>query len=459
MNKELRLSILFSLFLVTHLSAQPPSLSTYTITQSGRLTFAYTNCFLNRSCYTKQAFTKTEIPPLVITEAGTQYYFLVDGRKSVLWSSAIQPGEKGSVDLKKGSTRPFTLTRPYIHEANFDPAKLMFNWKRNYHAIYSGHLLYNAVGEKLFIGFCHGENKNEITTRTCTEAIGSQALQNTIQPNMPISCSDSATWSGGKPYRDGWDVYNGILSAVWIPVVGPPGDPNAISSTSTDIGPIAWPSMAYMTPDSIKTTAGLRHPSSILVGDSIYIFYMEAGIYKGLTPSVEGRQGGVKLLRVHKDSALSPHRYQTYYSSSKGGTDAWNPSLPPGFTKETMLQYATVKGPPSTDILDDDSRTGDVVRFSVAKVRGTDYFIGVEEYRTWNDPSYHLALRTSTDLRHWSPRQTIYSAPSWEAFLYHYPTFSDTAGRTNTEVDADSFYIHGTGAVWGNSVNRLRLRR
>jgi hypothetical protein len=450
--------MLVLLFPVLDLSAQPPNLSKYTITQISPLIFSYSNCFLNRFCYKKQAFTKTEIPPLTITDGNTQYDFLVDGRKSVLWSSSIQPDEQGTLNLKKGSKRPFTLTRPYIHEADFNPAKPMLNWKRNYHAIYSGHLLYNAVGEKLFVGFCHGENKNEITSRTCAEASEAQLLQNTIQPNVRIHCPDSATWSGGSPYRDGWDAYNGILSAVWMPVTGLAGDINALSDAAIEIGPIAWPSMAYMTTDSIKTTAGLRHPSSILVGDSLYVFYIESGIYKGLTPIEEGRQGGVKLLRVHVDSALSPHRYQTYYRELKTGAAVWSPSLPARFTKEAMLKYVSIKGSKATDLLGDDNRTSDVVRFSVAKIRGKPYFMGVEEYRIWNDPAYHLALRFSTDLLHWSGRQIIYSAPSWEASLYHYPIFLDKEGTGNTEIDEEDFFILGTPAKWNNSVNKLRLR-
>ncbi|MCW3073262.1 MAG: hypothetical protein JWP69_331 [Flaviaesturariibacter sp.] len=226
------------------------------------------------------------------------------------------------------------------------------------------------------------------------------------------------------------------------------------SVASNDMGPIAWPSMAYMTTDSIKTTAGLRHPSSIVKGDSVYIFYIESGVYKGLTPAEEGRQGGTKLLRVHKDSLLNPHNYQAFYREEK---ETWNASLPAGFTKENMLQYATVKGPKTTDILGGNSKSSDVVRFSVAKLRNRNGFIGVEEYHNWGSPVYYLALRFSSNLMNWSDRQIIYSAPSWETALYHYPVFLDKEGKSNTEVDEADFFILGTPSRWNNAVNRLRI--
>lgn len=423
----------------------------YTVAQVAPLTFAYPHCFLNPSCYDKQPATRTEVPPLVLTDAGKQHYFLVEGRKAILWTTAVPTTEKGVLNLRRSSAGPVTVTRPYIQYTNFNAASPARDWARNYHAVYSGHLLEKGSGEKLFIGFCHGENKNEVVARSCAEATGAQRLHNTIQPNVPINCADSATWSGGKPYRDGWETYNGILSAVY-------GSLQKNPEPLTDLGPIAWPSMAYITKDSVKTTAGLRHPSSILVGDSIFIFYIEAGVYKGLTPAEAGRQGGVKLIRVHKDSALAPQQYQTYFQAT-GGPETWSPSLPAGFTKETMLRFTAVKGPVSTDVLRDDTRTADVVRFSVAKVQGAAYFLGVEEYHNWGSSAYYLALRTSTDLRHWSPRQIIYSAPSWEESLYHYPLFLDKAGNTNTEIDADDFYILGTPARWGNRVNRLHVHR
>jgi hypothetical protein len=214
--------------------------------------------------------------------------------------------------------------------------------------------------------------------------------------------------------------------------------------------------MAYVTKGNIKTTVGLRHPSSIIVDNYIYIYYVEGGIYKGWTTAEEGRQGGVKIARVPVSDALDPTKYQTYYRDSNGN-QTWNASLPAGLTKDNMLSFVSVRGPKSSDVLNDNNTTSDVVRFSVARVRNTNYFIGIEQYHEWSSSTYSIAVRFSSNLLDWSPRQIVYSASDWDHSKLNYPIPLDHNGWTNNEVDADDFYIIGSENGPKDYINKLHI--
>ncbi|MCW3073261.1 MAG: hypothetical protein JWP69_330 [Flaviaesturariibacter sp.] len=165
--------------------AQYPNLSSYKVSPVSPLTFSYKNCFLNKACYEQQKAIKTEVPPWTIGDSTSQFYFLVDGRKTALWSSSALPAKNGILNFKKEGNGPLFVTRPYVQQDSFQPGIATQDWKRNYHAVYSAHLLERAA-ERLFIGFCHGENKNEITTRACADATDDERWQNTLQPNVTV---------------------------------------------------------------------------------------------------------------------------------------------------------------------------------------------------------------------------------------------------------------------------------
>jgi hypothetical protein len=165
------------------------------------------------------------------------------------------------------------------------------------------------------------------------------------------------------------------------------------------------------------------------------------------------------VVRAPLSDALDPYAYQAYYRDPSGN-EYWNPSLPAGFTKETMLDYLGVKGPMTTDLMGDEGHHlfGNL-RFSVARVRDKDYFIGVESYIDYaDDRKYKTALRFSADLLHWTDRQTIIDvATDFTTSRMNYPIFLSADGWSNSVVDENDFYILGTASTISNVVYKKHI--
>jgi len=441
--------IFFSFLLAANSSqAQFPSLSEHISDVDTSVIFRYKNCFLNHACLDNRGKRKTEVPPWVITGEKRSYFF-VDGQQTYIWSTTQSLTGNVLINLKKTAMGPYTATLPYRNSPDYDAGVNIDNWKRNYHAIYCAHYLNHNTRGPMTLGFCHGENKNEVVG-DCNNGIH---FQNTIQSNALIDCNAPDTYSGGVPYHEGWDAYNGILSAAWM-------QNNGGQAFFNDLGPVAWPSTGYVTEDGIKCTSGLRHPSSILVNDYLYIFFVDSGVFGSNIPQEEGRQEGIKVVRVHKDQALDPFGYRIYYKDPSGNI-SWEPSLPAGLTKENMLNYVGVKGPRSSDILNDTSLNYQMIRFSAAKVKNTNYFIGVEQYIDLPDSNkVKVALRFSADLLNWSDRQlVIYSAATWEDSSLNYPIFTNQEGSSNTEIDLSDFYVLGSAHTPSDHIQKKRIHR
>jgi hypothetical protein len=431
----------FAIFASRILLAQYPSLNSHTISNLSSITFTCKGAY--------DGTNRTEVPPWIVA-GGWRTYFFVDGIGTNLWSSPASMADNDEINLNVAS-RSYEASTSYIDTYNTDPGRPVDNWKRNYHGIYSAASFTHPVAGPVSLGFLHGENKNVVS--------GNSHYQNTIQPNLPINGADPDSYSGGSPYHEGWEAYNGIISAAWIP--------NTLWTNwgqqffKNELGPIAWPATGYITKNGIKCTTGLRHPSSLIADDYIYVFYLESGAYGSNIPDEEGRHAGIKVVRAPLKDALDPHSYQAYYrSSDSDSTGTWNTSLPEGFTKENMLSYVAVKGPKATDIMGNRLGTSQEIRFSAAKVRYTDYFMGVEQYIDLADhQKYKVALRFSQDLVNWTDRMSIvYTADSWDQSQMNYPIFLDKDGWTNTEVDIDDFYILGTGSTVSNRVNRMHVQ-
>ena len=390
---------------------------------------------------------KTEVPPWIIS-GRDKLYFFVDGSDTYVWSSPIPLTVNWTINLKKQADGPFLASRSYIHSPDYHAARPARDWGRVYHAIYSVETFQHPVAGPVSLGFMHGENKNLVSDRH---------YQNTIQPNVPIDLRDHATYSGGNPYIEGWEAYNAFISAAWVPHT----DQNngGRQFFSNELGPIVWPSTGFITPNGVKSTSGLKHPSSIAHDNYIYVFYSEGGPYGGRVPQEEGRTEGIKVARAPVHDALNPHAYQVYYRDPNG-VEAWHRSLPEGFSKDRMLDFVTVQGGKATDIMNDDLNQSQHIRFAAAKVRNTDYFIGVEEYIDLADGRrFKVALRFSKDLVHWTERQqVVYEAANWETSRLNYPVFLDKEGATNTTIDIDDFYILGTDPGVQNHINKIRLQ-
>lgn len=445
--KKIFLSAVFIACTFTLLAQYPTSLPNHIVTGVSTVRFKYENCFLNNTCYSNQGKVKAEIPPWIIP-GGWRSYFIVNGNETNIWSTPESLVDNSEIDFKNESVGPYLASLPYLNE----------NWRRNYNSIYSAHYINHPVQGGVSIGFQHSENKNYVSGSNCNSGTH---YQNTMNPAAQINCSDHWTWSGGDPYEDGWGAYHAMVTAAWTP--------NNQQTNwgqqyfGNQLGPIAWPSNGYVKSNDVIASSGLKHPSSIIEGDYIYIFFSDGGLFAGSLPQAEGREEGIKVIRVHKNNALDPTQYRVYYKDPAGNV-SWDPSLPPGFTKETMLQYAKVQGPKSTDVLKDaTSDQSQEIRFSVAKVSGTNYFIGVEEYIDYNDfcssggNKFKVAIRFSYDLVNWSDRVLQIGASNcWDQHNMRYPILLNSNGWTNTEINLNDFYILGSHTIT-NQVNKVRL--
>ncbi len=425
----------------TRLHAQFPRFDSYSMSRVSTV-------FFNVARSYGKGKNIAEVPPWIIG-GGYRSYFFVDGSDTYIWSTKASLTDRKTIDLNS-AVGPSQASMSYIHDRNYNSEQKILNWKRNYHGIYTAVYFNHPTRGPISLGFLHGENKNEISE--------DRSFQNTIQPNVPIDPGDPTSYSGGNPFHDGWKAYNAMISAAWIPN-------NSQSNWgqqffANELGPIVWPSTGYVTKGGVKCTSGLRHPSSIIAGDYVYIFYVDSGPFGSNIPAEEGRSEGIKVVRAPVAQALDAHSYTVYYRDV-AGNESWLPSLPYGFTKETMLDFVSVKGPKSTDIMGDTKDVSDEIRFSVAKVRNANYFIGVEEYMDLTDAKkYKVALRFSNDLVHWTNRSLIVTtADNWSTTNMNYPIFLSKDGWSNTDIDIDDFYLLGTGSVAANVVNRIHITK
>ena len=400
--------------------AQFPDLSSYVISQAGT-----TNFSASRGGDAGE-MSKTEVPPWIVG-GGNNYrsYFLTDGSNGGVFSTQQSMVSNAAIDPAHG-LGPFWASFSDIKVTDGGcPLGGYAPWRRDYYGIYSAQYLSPAQGGPVTLGFLHAENKDVcISQRDCHGDVN----------EGKDTCFDG----------DLWPRYNAMVCASWVT-----NDQQTNWGQrffSNDMGPIAWPSTGYVLPNGIKASCGIGIPSSIVYNGYVYVFFMDHGPYGGLNPSDEdGRGGGVKVVRAPVSDALNPNAYEAYYRDT-AGNDTWSPSLPAGFTKETMLDFLRVKGPRTTDLMGEAPWSSAPLRFSVAAVRNSNYFIGVESYIDLADGGrYKTALRCSSDLLHWTSRMLVISdAADFRSSTMNYPILLSRDGLSNTVIDADDFYVVGT---------------
>ncbi|MDX5418588.1 MAG: T9SS type A sorting domain-containing protein [Hymenobacteraceae bacterium] len=399
----------------------------------------YTQRFNNKS---KSLQVWSEAPPVVLNTKSNRLYI-----STTFFSTAWTHGQNLAIPMDDEITLPKSIKGNYVTSSLhwwhkfYDPAYLdnpeyihrqewqNHHWRRNYNGIFSAHVLpASGKAQSIVLAFSHGENKNE--------RIGNYYYQNTVRPSFVINKQDSRTYSGGNPYVDCWEAYFGFLNGNWA------FTDNVFSSRQmyfNDIGPVAWPSAGYVSKDGQQLSHGLRHPSSIVHDDQLYIFVVDT--------SMDGT-GGVKLVRVNTKDALQPQMYVAWTRSG------WAPALPDGFSTDHIQQFFSRRGPTSVPVISNDKNT---VRFSVARVKNSSSdFLGIEEYIDADNKIY-VAIRYSNDLINWTEREVVYSAASWDDSVLKYPVFMDTEGFTNGVIDESEFYILGT--TGDGSLTKLRFFR
>lgn len=353
-----------------------------------------------------------EIPPWVIKGGWYQYFITTDHTYHCISSSNILTSSVTFSSNDANCTKVLWGNT----EGNPSPSSLTATsaWKRNYYGGYSNHVV-NLGGTDYILSFNHGENKNELTNGLC--------YQNTI--NTGILCSSCASGDVNGNYVDCWEGYNAFVGMSSVPYTA------ATSwgrSSMNDLGPIVWPENGYLNSASEKMSQGVRHPSSIINNGYVYVYYLDMS------------NGGIKVARASLSSGNAGIMANNFYNYYGGGFS--QKSLPDGFSKEKINNFLRTPGKPSTYLF---GPSDYAIRFSVAKVKGTNYFIGVEEYFTSAANYDTIALRVSSDLVKWSEPYVIPVATgTWNTGRMHYPVLMNKEGTSNTLIDASEFYILGT---------------
>ena len=321
--------------------------------------------------------TYTEVPAWVVTDDTGSRYFLPTGFSHVVHKNSDMSILEDS-DTFSGQTATLTsisdvLASNYADPSTLDPGTV---WRRNYYGIYTAHRLESGVDDQSgYLAILHGENKN----RAYQPSGDYIYYDNTVLPSQMYIIPDEYSGYFDGSFSDYWPAYFAFISASWSPA-----DENGGNNfMAHDLGPIIWPSNGYITQSGVKASNGLRAPSSIIHDGYIYIFYLD--------------MGGIKVSRAPVSGNGAPGTFMNYYN---GGFS--EPSLPTGFTKETARDFLDVPGGLSSWIHPELAHS--TTRFSVAKLKGTQYFVSVEErfYYDGNSNTFQNYLRLSEDLVNWS---------------------------------------------------------
>jgi hypothetical protein len=341
----------------------------------------------------------------------------------------------------------------YITEAIADQRPA---YKRNYNGIFSV-VKYNDT----LLAVMHGENKGEAHPKA-GGGVGlfrnsvSRSITNLLKGDTGCTC---VTEPNG--------CYFAFVSAATIPYTQKTGYGH--KPQWTDHGPIVWPSRGYVSPGNITLTCdppptptlkvanGPRHPHAIIVGEFVYVFYVDSfyttgsdGLYN---LDVGDRRGGMKVIRAQLPN-VGPGNWYAYYEPEGAAGDFTEPALPgsdfsiPGPRATPLFPNNKDRNPKN---LKYDHGNYEGFSFAVAQVRGQNLYVGVEQYQDWGlegplmcEGKMRVALRTSTDILHWSNRIPLYDGcQDYANFALNLPEFVDASSTSNTQIDLNDFYIVG----------------
>lgn len=372
----------------------------------------------------------TELPPWIIP-GGWRGYILSTGHSLYcpspenLLTSPIRASRTDCALIVGRST--YAYDRDLYLPASQDYSGSL--WKKNYYGSFSGHVTLRDTPMAKLISINHGENKNEL--------IHGQRYQSEV--NRDVDALSCASGYAGGAWEECWRAYNGFVG---LSYAGFSAATQYGRQPMTDLGPIVWPSYGYLDAQGHKASFGVRHPSSLLRDGYLYVFYVDTVNTTTITDGVTC----VRVARARIGADGLPQAFQTYYHGQFS-----QPALPAGFNPAHITAFLRARGPAS-DCAPDDTGPG-TIRFSVAAIAGTDGLLAVEEFV--DKQGWHLALRASKDLVHWSARTVVASAASWYAAPYRYPVFLSADGWSDYEIGAGGFYVLGTNGA--NAVSALHL--
>jgi hypothetical protein len=379
--------------------------------------YSCTTPFPGLGCSDKENRVKVEVPPWIIA-GGWRSYYLIDGHGTSIASSPLSLVTSDNIDFSKNGEGPFRVTTKSECPGG-EP------WRLNYYCAYSAQKIYHPTAGWVSLGFVEGENRVQVGAG-----------------HERVECD-----------YEGWDGHSSYLCAAWIPNTEATSWGQAYFSN--DMGPIVWPSTGYFLPDGTKSSGGCGNNATIQADDGyLYVFYKDQS-YQGISQE-PGRQPGIKVARAPISDALNRHAYKSFYEDATG--IHWNQSLPADLDKPYINAYIYgSQGPLASNILALPNESGrDYTRFSVAKVTGRNYYLGVGSFHL--NGKLYMTLKYSYDLVHWLGDKVINEATSWDSSNFNYPIFLSADGWSNTQIAENSFYVLGTRAdAIGNAVHKMHV--
>jgi len=341
-----------------------------------------------------------EVPPIVIGNTSADYkmyYFSTDrtfacsvGPSTNILTDKLYPvatsnhAQNAWCNYSLGSN---TFDYYYNHSnqkipvAEFNRIAPSTYWKTNYYGSYSVQKLNTPIGETdpWIITFNSGENKNEPYNST-------SCYQNTVHPSVAcLNCYSGIDPTSGY-YQDCTSAYSGFIGMSHTTTSAAS---NYGATGFIDEGPIIWPQEGY-----ISTQVGAGLSESIIKDGYIYLFYIDS---RGFNYARE-----TSLARAPVSGKGLPGTFKKYYNESF--TES---ALPTNFSKSNPV-YTAKSGkssplfstsPSTLCSLETYAPTSDLT-FKVAKLKGTEYYLGVEQEYAGN--TFVNVLRVSKDLIHWS---------------------------------------------------------
>ena len=238
-----------------------------------------------------------------------------------------------------------------------------------------------------------------------------------------------------------WDSFTSYVSVGWSPYNK--NDGWVSKEKLTDLGPVVWPKDRYTNSDGsyYNMHGSYGNPTLFRDGDNLYLFTLTKG---------SDMKPGDDLCVSMAKSKIGDKGEVASWSYANGSK-----TVPDGFSKTSVKQFLDK----SNNYVGCVNRASNTIQvknpqhFSVAKIRGSNYYIAAEEGAYDKDgngslDSWLMGIRLSNNLIDWSDIKILESADgSWGNGNYAYPVFLDRNGETNSEIDAGEFYILGKRAT------------
>jgi hypothetical protein len=361
--------------------------------------------------YPEDAYMET--PPPLYTLHDNQYCFI-----STSWAvnTQIKTGKNILIDqnaLNQDGKR-CTWGNYFDYDVLISPNEVKPHpfWKLNYYGVMDS-VTYTYDGHTYLLGIMHAENKNE--------RVQNHYYKNSVKPSDTKYSSDeySGCYDNGE-YHDNWENYFAFLGITFIEVGVDPVE----NLMKNDIGPVIWSDEPYLDKREKKICGGLRHPSALIHGDYLYLYYIDESKHKY----------GHRVARAK----LAHPKELVFFKLTESGFDL--PALPKDFNNEDK-QFLKIGTGFSRKLF---ALNDVLIRFSVAHVKNTDMFLGVGEFI--QKGSVWTELFSSKNLIEWNSMGKIRGTEGkrWYEGVLHYPMFYNEACNSSNEIDSNCFYIVGT---------------